>query len=72
MKKHIISFIAFALLFGMTSCQPDVIDNKKTEESTIETPTKEEIEEPEEESPVEPSIDDWKDGSHSSTDLTEK
>lgn len=36
MQKHIIPLIAAVIVFGLTSCQPDVVETEKTEEPTIE------------------------------------
>lgn len=72
MQKHIILLVMTICLIG---CQPDVIEKKMGEEPLTEEPIsdtgKEEEEKPETPPAVSDSIDDWKDGSHSSTDLTE-
>lgn len=65
MQKHIIPLIAAVAVFGLASCQPDVVESGKTEEPTIETPV-------EEEPPIDPDINDWKPGTSGSTDLIEK
>lgn len=72
MQKHIMPLIAAVVVFGLASCQPDVVESGKTEEPTVETPTEEEPEDTEEESPIDPDINDWKPGSSGSTDLVEK
>ena len=63
MQKHIIPLIAVVL--GLVSCQPDVVETEKPEEPRIETPV-------EEEPLVDPDINDWKPGTSGSTDLVEK
>ena len=63
MQKHIIPLIAVVL--GLVSCQPDVVETEKPEEPRIETPV-------EEESLVDLDINDWKPGTSGSTDLVEK
>lgn len=72
MQKHIIPLIAAVIVFGLTSCQPDVVETEKTEEPTIETPVEEEPEDTEKETPIDPDINDWKPGTGGSTDLVEK
>lgn len=73
MLKHIAMLVMAICLIG---CQPDVIEKKIGNESSIEEPTpdtdKKEEEEPQTPPAVSDSINDWKDGSHSSTDLIEK
>ncbi|UAK42817.1 hypothetical protein K8P02_00555 [Bacteroides nordii] len=70
MQKHIIPLIAVVL--GLVSCQPDIVETEKPEEPRIETPVEEEPEDTEEEPTVDPDINDWKPGSSGSTDLVEK
>jgi len=82
MRKYII-LLAIATSMGMMSCQPDGTEQitketseLPTEETTGDEGTTGDETEDEEEPQIPPivtdSINDWKDGSHSSTDLTEK
>lgn len=72
MQKHIMPLIAAVVVFGLASCQPDVVESRKTEEPTIETPTEEDTEDTEKEPPIDPDINDWKPGTSGSTELVEK
>lgn len=72
MQKHIMPLIAAIVVFGLASCQPDVVESRKTKEPTIEVPVEEKSEETEEEPTIDPDINDWKPGTGGSIDLGEK